>query len=120
MKTYRSQATYVRRPEDYETFRGVSMTVPDQTLTVRQILTRFATGTIPNIEDDENYTDDLPDVRNYDFSDYANHSASLDSEIDRIQRDLSVGHKPSSSDVDSVVSSDFVVSPIDVIDSTSK
>ena len=48
---------------------STSETVPDQTLSIREILRRYAFGTLPPImSDDLEYSEDLPDLRGLDIS----------------------------------------------------
>lgn len=54
-----------RKPEpQYEENSGLSETVPDQGLTVRQILERYGNGTLGQITQREpHYSEDMPDMR---------------------------------------------------------
>lgn len=45
-----------------------SETVPDQSLTVREIMEKFANGTLPDITRELEFTEDLPDLRGLDIS----------------------------------------------------
>lgn len=68
-----------------EIVAGVSETVPDQSLTVRQILDKFANGTLDELSRDLEYSDDMPDLRGLDITELEalKHEAQLD--IDEIQ-----------------------------------
>lgn len=67
MRTYKSSAIAGNSP-DKELNYGISQTVPDQSLTVREILTKFANGTLPDIYEEPEFTEDLPDLRGLDIS----------------------------------------------------
>lgn len=49
-----------------ETIKTKSLTVPDQSLSVRTILQKFANNTLNDIGQDEYYSDDDDDIRGYD------------------------------------------------------
>lgn len=68
-----------------EIITGKSETVPDQSLTVRQILDKFANGTLDEISQDLVYSDDMPDLRGLDITELhqMKHDAQMD--IDEIQ-----------------------------------
>lgn len=66
-RKFRNVVTAGNSP-DRENNYGVSETVPDQSLTVREIITRFASGTLPDIMKNVEYTEDLPDLRGLDIS----------------------------------------------------
>ncbi|OPB99123.1 hypothetical protein BAS10_05525 [Elizabethkingia meningoseptica] len=68
-----------------EIVTGKSETVPDQSLTVREILDKFASGTLDEISRDLDYSDDLPDLRGLDIVELEalKHEAQMD--IDEIQ-----------------------------------
>lgn len=51
-----------------EVNNGISETVPNQALTVRQILERYASGTIMPISFEREFSEDLPDLRFMDIS----------------------------------------------------
>lgn len=51
-----------------EKIAGTSQTVPDQSYTVREILVKFASGTLPNIYAEPEFSEDLPDLRGLDIS----------------------------------------------------
>jgi hypothetical protein len=67
VRRYRSALT-AGNDANGETSKLPSMTVPDQSLTVRQILQRFANGTLGDISMNEPfYSEDLPDLRGMDM-----------------------------------------------------
>lgn len=67
MRIYRKPATAGNSPL-METNKGVSMTQPDMALTVREIMERYASGTLPDLTVQPNFTDELPDLRGMDIS----------------------------------------------------
>ena len=67
LRNYRTSATEGYSP-DKEENNGISLTVPDQSYSVREILEKFASGTLPNIINEGTFTEDLPDLRNLDIS----------------------------------------------------
>ncbi|HAY3508206.1 TPA: hypothetical protein JRX33_002677 [Elizabethkingia anophelis] len=66
---------------------GKSETVPDQSLTVRQILDKFSTGTLDEIARDKFYNDDddLPDLRGLDITELQQMKRDAQMDIDEIQ-----------------------------------
>lgn len=68
MRKFRN-AALVGNSEDTEKNYGISLTVPDQTLSVREIIDRYASGTLPDVmKGEEFYSEDLPDLRHLDMS----------------------------------------------------
>ncbi|MCT3639126.1 hypothetical protein HZR07_00720 [Elizabethkingia anophelis] len=73
-----------------EIVRGVSETVPDQSLTVREILDKFANGTLDEIGNDRYYNDDvdgydMPDLRGLDITELQQMKRDAQMDIDEIQ-----------------------------------
>jgi len=66
-KRYKKVATMTPSKNKEQNFEQ-SKTVPDQSLTVRQIMVRFANGTLNEIEREAFYNEDLPDTRGLDIS----------------------------------------------------
>lgn len=68
-RVFRKQTT-AGCSKDLETNYGISATVPDGSLTVRQIIDRFASGTLSDIDfkKDLMYSEDLPDLRGLDIT----------------------------------------------------
>lgn len=54
---------------DTEDIKGISMTVPDQSLTVREIMSKYVNGTLNDISSEGNYTEDDEDLRYLDMAD---------------------------------------------------
>lgn len=68
-----------------EVITGISETIPDQSLTVREILTKYAQGTLDDIAQyDYDGNDDMPDLRGLDITELQQmkHDAQMD--IDEI------------------------------------
>lgn len=65
---------------------GVSETVPDQSMTVRDILEKFASGTLDEIGNDRFYNDDddLPDLRGLDITELQQMKQDAQMDIDEI------------------------------------
>nr|HDP3254270.1 hypothetical protein [Elizabethkingia anophelis] len=73
-----------------EVVLGVSETVPDQSLTVREILDKFANGTLDEIGNDRFYNDDvdgydMPDLRGLDITELQQMKREAQMDIDEIQ-----------------------------------
>ena len=73
-----------------EIVSGVSDTVPDQSLTVREILDKFASGTLDEIANDRYYNDDvdghdMPDLRGLDITELQQMKRDAQMDIDEIQ-----------------------------------
>lgn len=51
-----------------EVNKGISETIPNQALTVRQILERYASGTLMPVSFNLDYSEDLPDIRFLDIT----------------------------------------------------
>lgn len=66
---FRTPYNYDHTLEKYESDFGPSITVPDQSLTVREILDRFVSGIAPPIFQDGSYDDDADfdddDIRSF-------------------------------------------------------
>ena len=68
MKKYKHVAQQ-GNSKDTEDIKGISMTVPDQSLTVREIMQKYVNGTLNDISTEGNYTEDDDDLRHLDMSD---------------------------------------------------
>lgn len=66
---------------------GKSETVPDQSLTVREILKKYASGTLDDIASEAFYNDDddLPDLRGLDITELYQMKRDAQMDIDEIQ-----------------------------------
>lgn len=64
---------------------GISETVPDQTLTVRDILTRFSNGTLEDIVNNNmDFSEDMPDLRGLDIVELQQMKIDAQMDIDEI------------------------------------
>lgn len=63
-----------------------SLTVPDEGLTVRQILNRYANGTIPDLSSDQNYTEDANDLRFLDMSELLEIRKQTNLQINKLRK----------------------------------
>lgn len=80
---------YRKKEPQYEENSGMSQTVPDQGLTVRQILERYGNGTLGQISQREvNYSEDLPDMRFMDAVEQKQMYDSVTMEIEEKQNFL--------------------------------
>lgn len=91
MRNYRSSLVSGNHPGEVNTMP--SLTVPDQALTIQEILLRYASGTLPNIVIGEEYNEDMPDLRGLDYVERANLAkenlqqvSDLRAKIDQIQK----------------------------------
>lgn len=84
-------------PKTYQPSGGKSMTVPDQTLSIKQILDRFArnlplggnnTGTYSLTDDDEPDDMDFVDLKRLDLSEIESLKRGNEAEIARLRSDL--------------------------------
>lgn len=66
-KRYKKIAT-MRPSKDVEKNFLPSETVPDQSMSVREIMQKFASGTLGDISTEPYYNEDLPDLRGLDIS----------------------------------------------------
>lgn len=64
---------------------GKSETLPDQSLSVRDILQKFANGTLDEIANDAFYSEDLPDLRGLDITELEEMKRDAQMDIDEIQ-----------------------------------
>lgn len=74
-------------PRNYEANTQPSLTVPDQTMTIREILVRYArglpiSGNVPIYEGEDN---DLPDPRTMDLAERADFAEQVQEEIIRLR-----------------------------------
>lgn len=65
-RTYRSSLIAGHSPWK-EVNNGHSETVPDQSYTVREILTKFAQGNLPDIYSEPEFNEGMPDLRGLDY-----------------------------------------------------
>lgn len=65
-----------------------SETIPDQSMSVQEILLRFASGTLPDIVREQNYSEDMPDLRGLDISEIYNLKQQASDDIDYLNSEL--------------------------------
>lgn len=87
--------TYLNRdlfPKKYEINTLPSMTVPDQSLTMRQILDRYARGLPLDVKvpiwTDDDELNPLPDIRTLDLSERDDMLRSARAELDEVKRKI--------------------------------
>lgn len=90
IKTYLTAHLFPDVGEDYSGDRGVSETVPDQSLSISQIMTRFASGQSVDLGLDGTYEDEedpilAPDWEHMDLADREAYLAEVQEEISRLQ-----------------------------------
>lgn len=71
-RKYKNAATVDIQLYKGEVNTGESKTVPDQAMTVREIIRRTQAGTLPDLGTGGMFTEDLPDLRGYDIADLKN------------------------------------------------
>ena len=64
---------------------GISEAIPDQSLSVREILQKFASGTLDELSRDLEFSDDLPDLRGLDITELQQMKRYAQMDIDEIQ-----------------------------------
>lgn len=84
---------------------GKSETVPDQMLSVREILLRFASGTMPPIGASQEYTEDLPDLRGLDISELHEMRRMAKQDIEDIDAEIVRQQTPVEEVIDPIVES---------------
>lgn len=62
-----------------------SLTVPDQSFTVREILEKFANGTLSDVAIQPSYSEDLPDLRGLDISQIHDMKVANDREVKELK-----------------------------------
>lgn len=86
-RQYRSSATAGNSPIE-EHFTLPSETVPNQSMSVQEILTRFASGTLPNIMREQTFSEDLPDLRGLDISELYQMKEDIKQDISYLDNEL--------------------------------
>lgn len=69
MKRKFKKASIAGNSRDTEVIKTKSQTTPDQAMSIRTILTKFANGTLNNVQQDEYYSEDTDDIRGIDPAD---------------------------------------------------
>lgn len=65
-----------------------SLTVPDQAMSIEEILRRFASGTMPDILRENVFTEDLPDLRGLDISEIHAMRAEAEQDVEYYKNEL--------------------------------
>lgn len=65
-----------------------SETVPDQTMSVRDIIRRFASGTVNDVSREPQFTEDMPDLRGYDISQLHDMRLQAKDDVQAIEAEL--------------------------------
>lgn len=73
---------------DVEINIGVSMTVPDQSMTIRDIIDKFAHGVVPDLSRDLEYSEDMPDLRGMDISELHEMRKQVKQDIKDIEEEI--------------------------------
>lgn len=75
---------------DMEVNTQVSCTVPDQSLSIREILIRYANGTISDISLNNElvYSEDMPDLRGIDISELQQLKKEAQADVKEIEAEL--------------------------------
>ena len=75
---------------DMEVNTQVSCTVPDQSLSIREILMRYANGTVSDISLNNElvYSEDMPDLRGIDISELQQLKKEAQADVKDIQAEL--------------------------------
>lgn len=86
---YRS-ATSAGNTQQKERFVKPSLTVPDENMSVRTILERYASGTLNDValSRQMDYTQDLPDLRGLDISQIHEMKAEINAQVENIEGEL--------------------------------
>lgn len=71
-----------------------SDTVPDQGMSVREIISKYASGIMPGVSRELEYTEDLPDLRGMDISELHNYKREVREEIQLIEEELNSREEP--------------------------
>lgn len=79
-RTYESSSQAGYSP-DVEINNQPSLTVPDQSYSVREIMQKFAQGTLPDIYKEPEFSEDLPDLRGLDISEIFDMKQTVKDEI---------------------------------------
>lgn len=99
-KRVRNAMNYTHSEIKNERFTKPSMTVPDMTLTVREIFNRFARGAVLPVKDiyyDE--TEDMPDIRTLDLAEQEVYQKIAEEEILRIRSPKNKDHEEETENV---------------------
>ncbi|AXH73894.1 MAG: hypothetical protein [Microviridae sp.] len=79
-RSFRASPTQGNSPFK-EKNNGISQTVPDQSYSVREILEKFASGTLPDLTREQTFSEDMPDLRGMDISELHQLKADARSDV---------------------------------------
>lgn len=71
-----------------ESNTGKSETVPDQSMTIRDIIDKYAHGVLPDFSQELEYSEDMPDLRGMDISELHNMRREVKQEIKDIEAEI--------------------------------
>jgi hypothetical protein len=71
-----------------ESNKGKSETVPDQSMSIREIIDKFAHGVLPDFSHELEYSEDMPDLRGMDISELHNLKREVKQEIKDIEAEI--------------------------------
>lgn len=72
----------------------VSQTVPDMALSIREIMSRYASGTLDDLQNELFYSEDLPDLRGLDISQLMEMKSEAQQDVNRLQQEIADRRKP--------------------------
>lgn len=71
-----------------ESNKGKSMTVPDQSMSIRDIIDKFAHGVLPDFSHELEYSEEMPDLRGMDLSELHQMRKEVKQEIKDIEAEI--------------------------------
>ena len=72
----------------------VSQTVPDMALSIREIMSRYASGTLDDLQNELFYSEDLPDLRGLDISQLMEMKSEAQQDVMRLKQEIADRKKP--------------------------
>jgi hypothetical protein len=85
MRKFKSSVTEGNSPDKEKNY-GNSITVPDQSYTVREILTKFASGTLSDVYMEPEFSEDLPDLRGLDITEIHELKKAQKEEVEKLDK----------------------------------
>jgi hypothetical protein len=87
MKAIYSVFDYDYTQQTYEQNEGISQTIPDQTMSIREIIDRYANGGIierftPTYGEEEDFTEMLPELYKMDLADRQSYAEQFKEEME--------------------------------------
>lgn len=71
-----------------ESNKGKSETVPDQSMTIRDIINKYASGVLPDFSHELEYSEDMPDLRGMDISELHNMKREVKQELKDLEAEI--------------------------------